>query len=89
MGEGQLLQLLIGDLGQLLVGIAERGAPEPGHALDIILAGGVVDEDAPAALQHQRADLAMGGEVGVGVNEGLDVAHGEVGQHFPAPDVYA
>jgi hypothetical protein len=51
-------------LGQPLVAEAERGAPEPGHRLQVAAALIILDEDAVASLDHQRSDLWMGGEVG-------------------------
>ena len=67
-------------LDQLLVVVAERRAPQPGHAFDIGLAVGVVDVDALAALDHQRAGLAQRREIGVGMGQGLDVADGEIAE---------
>ena len=89
MREGQLHHLLARGLDQFLVGVAERGAPEPGHALDVGLAVGVVDPDALSALQHQGPGLAQGGEVGVGVDQGLDVAGGRFESMAASIDVEA
>ena len=47
MREGQLAHLLRGGLDQLLVAEAERRAPQAGHALDVGLAVGVVDDRRP------------------------------------------
>ena len=40
----------------------------------------VVDEDALPTLEHQRAALPQRGEIGVGVDEGLDVADREIAE---------
>src|SRR5262249_29153200 len=60
------------------VAVAEGGAPEPRHALEVGLALAVVDEHSLPALDDQRTGFAQGREVGVGVNEGLEVADGEI-----------
>ena len=70
--------LLARRLDELPVRVAERRAPEARHALDVALALAVVDEDALAALEDQRPGLAEGGELGVGVDQGLDVASREI-----------
>src|SRR6516164_9473918 len=72
------LRICAASLDQLFVAVAEGGAPEPRHALEIGLALAVVDEHALPALDDQRTGFAQGREVGVGVNEGLEVADGEV-----------
>ena len=56
--EGQLAHLRRRGLDQLLVVVAERRAPQAGHAFEIGLAVGVVDVDALAALDHQRTGFA-------------------------------
>src|SRR5262249_27852936 len=84
MAEGELAHLRRRGLDQLFVAVAEGGAPEPRpapqprHALEIGLALAVVDEHALPALDDQWTGFAQGREVGVGVNEGLEVADGEV-----------
>src|SRR5438094_90328 len=67
-------------LVQLLVAMAERGAPQPSHAVDIGLARGVVDQDPLPAIEHQRAGLAKPREIGVGMDERLDVTDGLVAE---------
>ena len=76
--EGEPRHLLARGLDQLGVAVAEPGAPQPGEALDVALAGGVVDVDALAALQHQRPGAAVRQEVGGGVQQGFDVAGGKI-----------
>ncbi len=84
MRERQFAHLRCGGLDQLLIAVTERGAPKPRHAFDIGLAFAVVDEHALSALQHQGTALAKGGEIGVGVNQGFDVADGEIAQRHGA-----
>ena len=52
----------------------------PGHAFEIGLAVGVVDVDALAALEHQRAGVADRRLVGVGVDQGLDRTGLQIGE---------
>ena len=59
---------------QPLLGKAERGAPEAGHALQIFLAAVVIDIDALALRDHGRAGDLVRLEVGVGVDDGGDIA---------------
>src|SRR5216684_6559442 len=80
MREGELAHLRRRRLDQFFVAVAERRTPQPGHALDIGLAVAVVDENALAALEHERAALPNGGEIGIGMNEGLDIADGEIAE---------
>ena len=74
MAEGELAHLLRRRLDQRLLAPAERRAPEPGHCLDVILAALVIDAHALAPLEHERACFAQLHEVGVGVQNALDVA---------------
>ena len=80
MREGQLAHLRRRGLDQLLVAVAERGAPQPGHAFDVGLAVGVVDEDALPALDDERPGLAEAREIDVGVHQRFDVAGGEIAE---------
>src|SRR4029079_7594866 len=80
MSERQLAHLRSRGFHQFLVAVPERRAPQPGHALDVALALAVVDEHALAALDHQWPGLPEGVEVGVGMNERLDIAHGEIAE---------
>jgi hypothetical protein len=85
VGVGQPLHLLGGNVDNFLVAIAQRRAPQARQALDVLLALVVVDVDALAFLDHRRAGLAERRQVGVGVDQGFDVPHGEVGKglvHF-------
>jgi hypothetical protein len=52
MAEGELAHLRAGDLDQFLVAVAERRAPEPGHAVDIRLAVAVVEPHTLTTLDH-------------------------------------
>ncbi len=79
--EGQFEHLLIGCFGQFPIRIAERGAPQTGHALEIGLALGIVDPDTLAALQDEWSCVAKGRELGIGMDQGFDIAGGEIGQH--------
>src|SRR5262249_17936962 len=80
VSERQLAHLRRRRLDQLRVAIAERRAPQPGHALDIGLSLVVVDAHALPALEDERSGLAERGELGVGVNQRLDVAGGEIAE---------
>ena len=80
MRERELAHLRGGGLDQLLVAVAERGAPQPRHAFDVTFAFGVVDEDALASFQDERAGFAQRRELGVGMEEGLDVADREIAE---------
>jgi len=81
--EGELAHLRGGGLDQLLVAVAERRAPQPGHALDIGLAVGIVDIHAMRALDDKRPGLAEAREIDIGVYQCLDVTDGEIakGRH--------
>ena len=76
--EGEALHLLARGLDQLGVAVAEPRAPQAREALDVALAGGVVDVDALAALQHQRTQAAVRQEVGGRVQQRFHVAGGEI-----------
>src|SRR5262245_3718119 len=80
VAERQLAHLRRRSLDQLLVVVAERGAPQPRHAFDIGFAFAVIDEHAAPALEHERPRVAQRCEIGIGVNERLDVADGEVAE---------
>jgi len=84
MREGELAHLRRRHLRELLVAVAKRRAPQARHALDIGLAVGVVDEDTLAALEHQGTARAERRKIGVGMNEGLDVADRKIahGRHM-------
>ena len=53
---------------------ADRDAPKARHALDVLLAGIVVDVDALAALDDERADLLVFAGIGDGMEQVGDVA---------------
>ena len=73
---GQLAHLAVRRLDQPLLAVAQRQAPEPRQALQIGLAVLVIDIDALAAGQHQRAfGLVLLG-IGVGMQVKGDVAGG-------------
>ena len=80
MSEGELAHLRGGGFDQFLVAVAERRAPQPGHALDIGLAVGVVDIDALAALDDERTGLAKSREIDVRMHQRFDVAGGEIAE---------
>ncbi len=80
MGERKLAHLRGSGLDQLLIAVAERRAPQPGHALDVGLALGVVDIDALPALDDQRTGLAKAREIDVGMHQRFDVAGRKVAQ---------
>src|SRR5215469_352836 len=63
---------------RICVAVTECGAPQPRHALDIGLALAVVDEHSLPTLDDQRTRCAQRREVGVGVNQGFEVADGEI-----------
>ena len=80
MRERKLAHLRGGGLDQFFVAVAERRAPKPGHAFDIGLAVGIVDIDALAALDDERAGVAEAREIGVGMHQRLDVADGKIAE---------
>ena len=69
----QLLHLADGRLDKPLLAETERRAPEASHALQILLAGVVVDVDALAPRDHGRTDRLVLLEVGVGVDDRRDI----------------
>src|SRR5215469_9575557 len=80
MGEGELAHLRRRGFDQFFVAVTQRRAPQPRHAFDIGFAFGIVDEHALAALDDQRTGFAQRREIGVGVDQGLDVADGEIAE---------
>jgi len=64
---GELEHLLIGAHGEAFCAEAERGAPQSGHALDDLVALIVIDIDALAFIDDQRAVLLMCLQIGEGV----------------------
>jgi hypothetical protein len=80
VGEGHLAQRLRTGFRDFLVAVAERGAPQAGHALDIALARVVIEIDPAALIEDQGPHLAVAREIGIGVDHRLDVADGHVGQ---------
>src|SRR5271166_1127174 len=87
MRKRQFAHLRSRGLDQLLIPVAERGAPEPGHALDVAFAVAVIDEHPLSALEDQRAGFAKSGEIGVGVDERLDVADGKIAERGHGADL--
>ena len=80
MRERKLAHLCRCGLDQLLIAVAERRAPETGHAFEITLALGVIDINAFAALDHHRAVVAKRREIGVRMHQRFDVAGGKIAQ---------
>src|SRR5579863_8328677 len=80
MGEGELAHLRSGRLDQFFVAVTKRSAPQPGHALDIGFAIGIVDIDALAALDNERAAVAKTREIDIGMHQRFDVAGGEIAE---------
>ena len=80
VAKGKLTHLRRSGLDQLFVAVAKRRAPQPRHPFDIGPALGVVDEHALSALDDQRTGFAQRREIGVGVNQGLEVADGEIAE---------
>src|SRR5262249_39848204 len=78
MAKGKLAHLRRRRLDQLFVAVTECGAPKSRHALDISLALAVVDKHPLPALADQRTRFAQRREVGVGVDQGFEVADGEI-----------
>src|SRR5262249_39806224 len=70
---GQLLHLPRRGLDEPLLAEAERGAPEPGETLDIVLAVLVGDVDAVPGGDDERAVLLVRPEIGLRVEQGRDV----------------
>jgi hypothetical protein len=74
--EGQAAELLDRRLDQLLFGETERGRPQAGQCLDVLLARVVVDVNALALFDDVRTLLGVLRQVGVGVQDIRDVAAG-------------
>src|SRR6185437_15870261 len=72
--EGQALHLPRRRLDQALLAEAERGAPEAGQPFDILLPVLVIDMDALALGDHQRAFALMLLQMSVGMEMKRDVA---------------
>src|SRR5271163_1016768 len=86
MREGEFAHLRRRGLDQFLVAVAERGAPQPGHALDIAFAVGVVDIDALPTLDNERALVAKAREIDVRVQHRFDVAGRKIAKrHLKLP----
>ena len=66
---GQLLHLPDGSVDQTLLGKAECGAPQAGHAFEKAVALVVFDIDAIALADHHRAGCAEGVQRGVGMDQ--------------------
>ncbi len=81
MRERELAHLRSGSVDQFFVTVAKRRAPQAGHALDVGFAIGVIDIDALRALDHQWSGCAKLVEVGVRVDQRLNVANGKVAGH--------
>src|SRR5579871_5513742 len=70
---GQLRKLFGRRVDQPLLGEAERRRPQPGHALDVAFAIVVEDVNAFTAIDDERPSVADRLEVGVGMDEMIDV----------------
>ena len=71
MRERQLLDLIVRRARELVVAVAERRAPEPGHRFDVLLAVVVPDVDALAAHEHERLAAVQRREIRVRVEHAL------------------
>src|SRR5262249_13960771 len=80
MAEGKLPHMRGSVSSQLLFAVAQRSAPQARHAFDIGLTLGIVDEYPLAALDDERTRFAQCREIGVGVNQGLEVANGKIAE---------
>src|SRR5215831_6876903 len=80
MNKGELAHLVGGDFDELLIAVAERGAPESGHAFDIGLTSSVVDIDAARTFNNKRPALTKAGEIDVRMHQRFDVAGGKITQ---------
>ena len=58
VAERHLAHLLGGDIGELVLAPAERGAPQPRHRLDVILALLVIDAHALPVVEDHRPRVA-------------------------------
>ena len=74
MGEGEALKLLPRRLDQLRIAIAERGAPQTGHALDIASALVVEDADAFPPRNDRGTSVAEARNFGIRMHQTGDVA---------------
>ncbi len=77
---GQLGELLTRRLDQLGVAEAQPAAPEARQPLDVFAPLVVIDMDTLAGFDQMRPDPAVGDGVGVGMQQGLDIAGLGIGQ---------
>ena len=90
MAERQRPHLRRRGFGQFLLAPAQRRAPQPAHRLQIVLAVGVMDKDAPAARDHGGAGFAQPRQVGEGMQQARHVARLDIAQgHIFLPDDFA
>jgi len=75
MCEGESAELLHCRINQLLLVVAQGGAPQPGQALNVLLARRIPDMNAFAAFHDNRTGLPKRVQIGVGVDQCLDIAH--------------
>ena len=77
VGVGDPFHLAAGRVDQALLAEAERHAPEPRQALDVLAALRIPDPDAVPLGDHQRPPALVGAQIGVGMDEMRDVARFE------------
>ena len=78
MRERQLLDLVVRRARELVVAVAERRAPEPGHRFDVLLAAVVPHVHALAAHEHERRAAVQRREIGVRMEHALEIERTEI-----------
>ena len=78
MRERQLLDLVVRRARELVVAVAERRAPEPGHRFDVLLAAVVPHVHALAAHEDERRAAVQRREIGVRMQHALEIERTEI-----------
>jgi hypothetical protein len=74
VGVGQLAHLSGGRFHKTFLVVAKADAPKAGQGVEIILSPVIIDENAFAAFQYERAGLPVAREIGIWVDEGFNVS---------------
>ena len=81
MRKRQLLDLVVGRPRDLVVAVTERGAPQPRHRFDVLLAVVVPDVHASAARQHEGPAAMQRREIRIRMQDAREVERTEVVRH--------
>jgi hypothetical protein len=79
MAGGKCCKLELAGLDQLLIAITQSGAPQAGHAFNIWFAGCILDMGSFPRFDDQRAGIAEGGQIGMRMDERLDISCKRIG----------